>query len=208
MTRLRSFVIVVGVVTILSYARLFGVSVRPVNLEEMVVKANRVFQGTCEKSEHKYLASTRVPVIEYTFLVDSAIKGVAPGERVIFRQVHWQDARRSGSPDVPEYQVGQQVLLFLKKDSEAGLTSPVGLRQGAFLVEGKGASAVVMNLDGNRNLTVGMSQARATANGLTPEEYRILGGAGKIRLESFRSMIVRMERARSSGADKKYNSAE
>jgi len=173
-----------------------SVSVKPVNLEQMITRADRVFEGTCEKSESKYLGSTRIPVIEYTFRVDTAIKGVSEGERIVFRQVHFQDAGQVGPPDVPEYKVGQQMLLFLKKDSQGGMTSPVGLRQGAFLVEGKGAEAKVFNLDSNRNLTACMSLARSSDYGLTPEEYKTLASGQRIRLGAFRSMVERVAQAR------------
>jgi len=198
MLNVRSVIIALLVAFVLPSVGFSGISVKPVNLEEMVAKADRVFHGTCERSESRHVESTRIPVIEYTFRVETAIKGVSEGERVVFRQVHWQDAGQTGAPDVPEYKVGQQMLLFLKKDSQGGFTSPVGLRQGAFLVKGKGASAAVMNLDSNRNLTAGMSLARAAENGLTPEEYRTLGRGQEIRLDAFRSMVNRIARARQS----------
>ena len=198
MLNARSVFIALFVALVLPRVGFSAISVRPINLEEMVTKADRVFQGTCEKSESKYVESTRIPVIEYTFRVETAIKGVSEGERIVFRQVHLQEAGQTGVPDVPEYKVGQQMLLFLKKDSQGGFTSPVGLRQGAFLVKGEGASAAVMNLDLNRNLTTGMSLARAAENGLTSEEYRTLGSARKIRLDAFRSMVNRIERVRQS----------
>jgi len=169
-----------------------AVSVKSLNLVEMTAKADRVFYGKCLSRETKDVNAS-LPIVEYTFQVKGAIKGVFDGETVVFRQVDGSQPGKPGIPGVPQYRVGQELVLFLKKDSRRGLTSPVGLGQGTFIVKKNGRGAAeVMNLVGNRNLVVGLSAGEQS--GLTAEQLATLKSGRAIPLSSFASVVNKVVR--------------
>ncbi|MFB3903339.1 MAG: hypothetical protein ACE15E_07795 [Acidobacteriota bacterium] len=174
-----------------------AVSVKTLNLVQMTERADRVFHGKC-LSRQTVDENASIPIVEYRFLVKKAIKGVADGETVVFRQVGGSETGRPGIPGVPQYRVGEELVLFLRKESRRGLTSPVGLGQGAFLVKKNGTGrAEVMNFVGNRNLAVGLSAGEQT--GLSSEQLDTLRGGRAIPLSSFAFVVARV--ARLNGPD-------
>ncbi|RPI25830.1 MAG: hypothetical protein EHM61_13330 [Acidobacteria bacterium] len=159
---------------------------------ELVQRADRVFHGKCLTRESRG-ENASVPIVEYTFEVKKAIKGVAEGERVVFRQVDGSEVGEPGIPGVPQYAVGQELVLFLKKESRRGLTSPVGLGQGAFVVKKNGRrEAEVVNFVRNRNLLIGLSEADQTA--IAPQEFQALKPGQPIPLSHFSSLVARVVR--------------
>jgi len=85
------------------------------------------------------------------------------------------------------------LVLFLKKDSRRGLTSPGGLGQGTFIVKKNGRGAAeVMNLVGNRNLGAGLSAG--DESGLTTEQLATLRSGRGIPLSSFASVVNKVVR--------------
>lgn len=135
--------------------------VRVMNLAELVEHAQRIFVGRCVAEEAA--AAGSIPYTRYTFEVLDAVKGVG-GERVTVGQFgvtrprampggKMQVTRISG---MPRYRPGDKVLLFLGPESAIGLSSPVGLQQGAFLVLGEGRRQKLVNAVDNRNLSHGL----------------------------------------------------
>jgi hypothetical protein len=170
-----------------------AVTVNTMNLPDLVERAERVFHGRCVKVEKTEQEVAGIPVIEYSFVVRRAIKGTQEGESVVFRQLQSQGPR--GIADVPSYAVGDELLLFLKKESRVGLTSPVGLSQGTFAVKRyPGGRVAVINSLRNRNLTAGLSLERGTMLGLTTAEYEMLGQGQPLPIETFSSVISRVVR--------------
>ncbi len=55
---------------------------------------------------------------------------------------------------MPRYTPGQEYLLFLNQDSRLGFSSPIGLIQGAFRLQGRGTSRTVVNGMRNANLLI------------------------------------------------------
>lgn len=102
-----------------------------------------IFSGTAIRVEHlnpahlnpahlntdvsRAVASTRI-----TFRVQTAIRGVRPGQIIQIRE--WDGLWNSGE----RYRLGERVLLFLYPASRLGLTSPVGGRLGRFQVDDAG----------------------------------------------------------------------
>ncbi len=167
-----------------------AISVKTMNLIEMTEKAEKVFHGQC-LSRETVDDSTNIPIVEYKFQVKQAIKGVTNGEIVVFRQVDGSQVGKPGIPGVPQYKVGQELVLFLRKESRRGLTSPVGLGQGTFLVHKNGRGNVeVMNLVGNRNLLLGLPQDQPA--GLTTEEAQSLRSGRAVPLTSFASVVSKV----------------
>jgi hypothetical protein len=168
-----------------------AVTINIMNLPDMVERAERVFHGRCTMVENTEQEVAGIPVTQYTFVVRKAIKGTQEGETVVFRQLRSEGPR--GLADVPSYSVGDELLLFLKKESRVGLTSPVGLAQGAFAVKRfPGGRIAVINSVKNRNLTAGLSLERGTSLGLTPAEYEMLGQGEAVPLETFSSVVSRL----------------
>ena len=104
------------------------------------------------------------------------VKGVQEGLTVTVRQfgvtepVHVGDGKQlvTRVPGMPIYEPDQEVLLFLVKESPIGLSSPVGLGQGAFQVRRYGeAKKSLVNELNNRNLGKGLSASWLRSRGLS-----------------------------------------
>ncbi len=124
-------------------------SVRPVGLEEMVAYSQRIFRGVCTAAEPTGSVAG-LPVTLYTFRVLDGIKGASTEQTVRFRQLDFA----GDSLQIPRYRVDREYVLFLYPESEIGLTSPVGLLQGAFQVirVAENGEPVVRNGVGNLHL--------------------------------------------------------
>jgi hypothetical protein len=179
-----------------------AISVKTLNLVQMVEKADKVFDGIC-LSKQILDENSNIPIVEYKFQVKKAIKGATDGETIVFRQVAGSEVGRPGIPGVPQYNVGQELVLFLRKESRRGLTSPVGLGQGTFLVHKNGPGNVeVMNLVGNRNLLFGLTGDRPA--GLTAQEAQVFRSGRAIPLTSFATVVNKVINltVRTTGTDK------
>lgn len=179
---------------ILFTSELAATSVRTLNVFEMVRLADRVFWGRCVSVEKKVPEENLFPIVEYTFEVLRAIKGVAGGENVVFRQVGPGVTGKPVIAGVPQYRRGDEVLLFLHADSDSGLTSPVGLDQGTFYLEKTREGRLgVMNPLGNQNLRYGLRLEQIRESGLSPLEVEQILGDKPIPLDVFTSMIEKIE---------------
>lgn len=87
-----------------------------------------------------------------TVLVSMSITDTYKGQPqkiLIFRQYVWNvDPAESSS----EYRKGQELILLLRTPSEYGLTSPVGLEQGRFVVTTRAATGLKFAVNGHGNL--------------------------------------------------------
>jgi hypothetical protein len=149
------------------------------NFIKLKERAGTIFHGRC--LERREVADGKpVPYTEYTFQVIEVVKGLkdaqgkAP-EKITFRHA----GTRTGQlrPDgletaplrlgVPEHEVGEEVVLFLTRESSIGLCSPVGLSQGKFKIVRKERQALVQNIFKNRGLfaATGPSSFRELAPG-------------------------------------------
>src|SRR5437870_354692 len=134
------------------------------NFITLTQRAETIFHGRC--LQKKEVADGKpVPYTEYTFRVIEAVKGLKdplgkPPETITVRHA----GTRSGKarPDgletaplrlgLPEYEVGEEVVLFLSRESSFGLCAPIGLSQGRFAVIKKERRALVLNIHRNRGL--------------------------------------------------------
>ena len=125
-------------------------SVLPVNLVDLVEIAPRVFEGQCVQIEHAVVKSSDgevdIPVARYTFEVNDPIRGISDKKVTITQLGKFQDGRRFwANPDmigVPTYKVGDRYVLFMTPEGKTGLSSPVGMAQGAFLIENRRAKSM------------------------------------------------------------------
>lgn len=118
-----------------------AVMISSTSFDGLVGSAGRIFRGRCTgvQSGTVEVAGARLPATTYTFEVTDQLKGAAAAT-ITFRQVGLPDggARDLGRlARLPVYSTGVEYVLFLLPDSAAGLTSPAGAAQGAFLVSGE-----------------------------------------------------------------------
>ena len=136
---LLSLLMAAGLVGGVVANQVHATTVLPLNMEQMLADASRVFIGTCSSVEAGKTAEG-IPYTAYTFAVSEGLKGDTGGT-VMIRQFGLLEPRRVDNKMIqafrvlgmPTYKPGQKMLLLLGSDSELGLTSPVGLFQGALL---------------------------------------------------------------------------
>jgi len=119
--------------------------VRPLNLEEMSGRAQRIFWARCVE-----VGESPEGFAQATFEVQRAVKGVV-GPTVTVKL----------SSAIPiRFDPGQEVVLFLYGENAGGLTSPVGLGQGTFVVvRDKHGLPTAVNSLGNKTLFRDLSDA-------------------------------------------------
>ena len=107
------------------------------NLPALSRSSGYIFSGTVVKVER--IAPRRrdaVAVMRVIFHVDTAIRGVSRGQKLVIRE--WAGLWQSGE----RYRAGERVLLFLYPPSKLGLTSPVGGAMGRFRINPGGRIVV------------------------------------------------------------------
>ena len=103
------------------------------SLSLLIRHSGMIFSGTALKIDHMHPNSaSEVATTRITFRVETAIRGVRPGQIIQIRE--WDGLWNCGE----RYQAGERVLLFLFPTSRLGLTSPVGGRLGRFPVNAAG----------------------------------------------------------------------
>lgn len=131
---------------------------RPLNLEELSARAGMIFSGRCTGVENRWDDRLRTNVSTVTFQVERWIKGRRAGPAIIRTVGEAANSNASHDGPVPEFQPGEEVILFLYKESLSGMTSPVGLGQGKFVVfADKNGRRLAMNGQGNSFLFRGLS---------------------------------------------------
>lgn len=163
------------------------------NLEQMTELADRIFLAKVASTKDDFDAEGRWCQFT-TFSVSEVYKGQV-GQQVTIKQVN---AKPLPSLDgtvvqstlfqgLPEYQHGEEVLVFLHGDSAIGFTSPVGLQQGAFrVVSDASGSKKLINGVGNRGLFQKMAH---------PSHLQALtGDPSNLDLEQMRSLLKELTR--------------
>jgi hypothetical protein len=164
-------------VTLLPTTYATATTLRSMNLEALVSRADKVFSGTVLSARVGTLevGGGRLPVVTYRVRVDESFKGsyeTLKGIRVAeIKMLGRTDPIRSGiyqrNPvlrDVPVLTVGETYLLMTTQPSRVGLSTTVGLGQGAFRIIGKGEEAQAVNefqnanLGGSEDLAAGAAQ--------------------------------------------------
>jgi len=141
-------------------------SLKMVNLADMVGRSERIFSGICQ-AVSSGLDENNMPYTSYSFRVTDSIHGIADQQVVVIKQFGLAEPIQleNGMTNVtriegmPRYVPGQEYLLLLTKESSLGFSSPIGLVQGAFLVQGTGASRTVVNGMSNANLLLDTSKS-------------------------------------------------
>jgi hypothetical protein len=166
------------------------------NLEEMEATADRVFVGRCAAIDtaREAIAQGHLPVTHYTFDVEQVLKGDVPAKLTFTQLGHPPRPAFKGEPSshglavsggialhgAADYTVGDRLLMFLIPNYQNGLlTYPVGLDQGAFLIERDDSGELVArnNLNNLGLFTApynGTRMASADARVIRPDEAQTL----------------------------------
>ncbi len=161
------FTLLFGIALILTATPPLGAtSLKMVNLADMVGHSERIFSGICQE-ESSGLDENNMPYTRYSFRVTDSIYGIADQQVVVIKQFGLAEpiqldnglTKITRIEGMPRYIPGQEYLLLLNKESSLGFSSPIGLVQGAFLVQGTGTSRTVVNSMGNANLLVDTSKS-------------------------------------------------
>jgi hypothetical protein len=113
---------------------------RPMQFDEIVGAAQLAFHGKAVSMRSERDSMSNMIVTYTTFEVLDPLKGTM-GNRVTVKQVGGildETGEVFRIHGVPRYEVGLEYVLFLHGVSRWGLTSPVGLGQGAFSVSDEG----------------------------------------------------------------------
>ena len=129
-----------------------AVVVKQVPLLTMAGKAEYIFSGTCIRSEIARDPAANRDVCLVTFRIEKAIKGTAGDTFTMKLSRMLVDLKQ-----IPSYKAGDEVVLFLYKESALGFTSPVGQGQGRFsILRGPDGTKKVVNANNNQNLFKGL----------------------------------------------------
>jgi hypothetical protein len=147
------------------------------SLNDLASRAERVFRGSVVSAEPGAtdVGGGSLPTVTYRVLVEEEFKGSYPstdGKSIVTvtmvgspkkgDQLVNGQRRLSTLPDLPELNVGENYVLFTTKPSAIGLSTTVGLGQGAFKIylspEGQEIAANELNNAGLFNGPVTYSQ--------------------------------------------------
>jgi len=179
--------------------------VRDLSLTEMATKAGSIFSGQVSSA----VAATvhGLPVTRVTFEVDDDIKGT-PGESITLTLLGGD--RQHGLPyrvpGLPQFRAGEEWLLLAYPPSEAGLTSPVGLFQGAFRVRTGAAGDRTVAIPGSRRALMvdlrqaGLMGATARAGAGTTVPYKAL-------MQHLRDLVAGVPQATGAAAGRRPSAA-
>jgi len=157
------------------------------NLADLSGRAGRIFRGTVVAVDAGTVKAGggELPTVAYRIKVTDALKGEFAGagdsKYVVVRMIDpAQGGERTGhvrrvSPfrDLPVLERGREYLLFTTAPSRIGLSTTVGLGQGAFRIVGEGARAAAVNAYGNAGLfnRMGAALGRSAQPAAGPVAY-------------------------------------
>ena len=167
-------------------------TVTQMNLADLAGRAGRIFRGTVVAVDEGTVAAGggEVPTVIYRLRVTDALKGAYVTEgarrfaevRMVGRVKHddtvGKPRRVSPLGALPALEMGREYLLFTTTPSRVGLSTTVGLGQGAFRILGEGEEAAAVNAFANAGLFDRMADPRASRlSGAGPVPYADLASS-------------------------------
>lgn len=181
---------------VIAPAVICATTVRECNFLVLERAAGTIFHGRCVKKT-EVTAGAPVPYTEYRFRVLSAVKGCRDRGGKLLETLTIRHAGRRKTyvrPDgtkavplrlgLPTYRVGEEVVLFLTRESRLGLCSPVGLYQGKFSVRRRGNRISVRNALYNAGLFKRV-EPQAFETGTRPLFRAVRGDPSRLELRRF-----------------------
>lgn len=165
--------------------QLWATTVLEMNLAALTDSSDRIFMGTVlDVSEVSVEAGGgTLTGIKYTLRVDEdfkgnieTIKGQKVAEVTMLGSLKQYQAGRTPIPGFPRLEIGRDYLLMVAPEGPAGLTTTMGLNQGAFSVYSDPATRETMARNGfnNSSLFKGMAGGYPDSGPIT---YDSLAGA-------------------------------
>lgn len=167
---------------------------RAANLAEMTSSAGRVVHGRiAEVRAGTHPNYNNITVTFVTLDVIEMLKGAA-ASRITFMQFAGGNGLIRNF-HLPQYTVGEEVVLFLYPESSYGFTSPVGEGQGKFLVRPNAqGQRALLNEQGNRalfeRLDASKMQSRLSLN--QTERGLLAQPGGAFEMGSFNSVVRKL----------------
>ncbi|MBW2277538.1 MAG: hypothetical protein JRF63_08610 [Deltaproteobacteria bacterium] len=181
MTSKRSSYVLFAASLLIPAAQIHATSMLKMDLADLTLRAERIFRGTVISVEQGAIEAGggELPAVTYRFEVEELYKGEASqvkGDRAIIEirmvgSLKKEAAAQDGSVrfslfrDVPRFDEGGDHLLFTTPESAIGLSTTVGLGQGAFKV---------FPVDGVYRAVNEFNNAGLDLNGAGPVEYEML----------------------------------
>ena len=170
--RLCSTLIVIGAIGSLAENVSAELAVRQMNLQQMCGAAGRIFRGIVlgVKDGAVTVGGAQLSTVVYRLRVNESFKGsfdMFKGEPIATIQMIRSSKtaqigpvrRLSAFDDLPHFEQGHDYLILATAPSAAGLSTTVGLGQGAFKLGGKVGQEIAVNGNNNIGLYSGMSVA-------------------------------------------------
>jgi hypothetical protein len=150
---------------------------RTLNLEQLAAHADRIFRGRCIQAQVAIDPTLGQTVTYVSFVPEHVVRGPSSLHGTLTIKLLGNRTSSAGPGDaidgLPQFEAGEEVILFLYPDSAHGLTSPVGLGQGKFrVVPDKAGKPVAANMFGNDSLFDGLSSRAQKKLGGSVERYR------------------------------------
>jgi hypothetical protein len=168
-----------------------ALSSRPMNLSDLVRESSQIVVGTVSKV-NQGIGRNHLPYTEVELNVSQTLRGQT-GTTLTFRQIGLQSALPAADgrryvglvAGMPQYQVGEHVVLFLGRDSSLGLRTTIGLGQGKFVLRGGNLFNEVNNAGLFQNLDVGKNHLGVQ------EKHMITTTEGAVSADTFVKFVQR-----------------
>jgi hypothetical protein len=166
-----------------------ALSVRPLQLDEIIDASVLAFEGTCIGTESRRDPQTGWIVTLTTFTVDDVLKGAA-GSTLTIKQIGGEDARegvRQVVHGIPQFKPGESYVVFMPQASASGLSSPIGLEQGRYFVDGGAQQRQVGNGRDFKELTARMAPGALPS--AASASMQASGPVLKLGLDAFKDLV-------------------
>jgi hypothetical protein len=161
------------------------------NLADLAGRANKIFRGPVlsVKPETVATGGGELPILVYRVRVEERFKGeFGEGKTADFVEIRMVGAAKEEKRadnlrkfslwrDVPRLDRGREYVLFTTTPSRIGLSTTVGLGQGAFQIRDAGKEEQAVNAFGNVGLAKGMAADTPLRRSAGPVPYRELAQA-------------------------------
>ncbi len=169
MHRLSWSVALTAAAALLVASPVLATTLKHMNLEDLAGSADRIFSGrVIDVNKGTVRAGgSDLPTMTYRVAVETSLQGEFTehkGERIVeITMIHDVAGVRHGTmvrhamlPKMPDIRMGQRYLFFMTRPSEIGLSTTVGLGQGAFRLVGDPNAEMAVNEFDNVGLYYGM----------------------------------------------------
>ena len=175
-----------------------GALVKQRNLSELTERAERIVHAhvvSAKVEPHPQYPSLSTVVV--TLHIDDTLKGAAT-QQLTFRQFIWDWRDKQ---DAAGYRKGREVILFLNKVNENGLTSPSGMDQGRLDVyHTPDGRAVIQPKAASRTFLAGVDTSLAKQGKTMPPSMRsaMIDPSRPIELSEMKSVVRELAGTRST----------